>query len=299
MICLGYTDEQKAETIAQYRAEHEIEKVFVLSPGKFATVSVPDAEFIEYETVIKYKVFYRLLQEIDGKTLIVVNECLRTQNRHDLAYNCIRQYLNQTHHQIVLQYLPVIESLQDFMTLLDFDTQSRWKREQFSPALLDEVDLRVLEVTPEFVAVPVPTTKAVRAAYQKEKRKLINGIGLKDPHTIPRNLYLMSGKAKASAVSPEKQYIGRNTRLKLANQVTYKEDRYDGEFTVFEFCHNAIDFADFLALSRQQRIEVLVADLKVDQWYFERFTNWRETIQDAYAAILKRSECSAGGPKAD
>jgi hypothetical protein len=286
VICLGYTDAQKAETIAQYRAEYDIEKVFVLSPQKFATVEVPGAEFVDYDQIIKYKVFYRLLQEINSKTLVVVNECLRTQNRHDLTYNCIRHYLSQTEHSVVCQYLPVIESLPDFMILLDFATQSRWKREPFSRAVLDGVDVRVVEVTPEFAPMPVATTKAVRDAYQKEKRKLIDGIGLKDPHTIPRNLYLMSGKAKAAAVQPDRKYIARNTRLKLQNQVTYKEARYDGEFTVFEFCHNAIDFADFLALSKQRQVPVLVADLKVDQWYFERFQNWRASIQNAYAAIL-------------
>lgn len=285
MICLGQTDAEKESIVAQYRAQHSIEKVFVISPQKFGTFTAEGAEFVEYDLVIKYKVFYRLLQEIDGKTLIVVNECLRTQNRHELAYNCIRQYLNQTPHSIVFQYLPIIDSLQDFMTLVDFSTQSRWKRDQFSPAVLDGVEMRVREVTPVFAAIPIQTSKAMRLQYEKEKRKLIDGIGLKDPHTIPRNLYLVGGKAKAAAVENGRRYLGRNTRLKIPNLVTYREEQYEGDHTVLEFCHNMIDFADFLALSRQQRVEVMVADLKVDRWYFDRFTAWAERIQDAYATI--------------
>jgi hypothetical protein len=287
VIALGQTDAEKAEIVARYREQHGIERVFVISPKKFATFTAEGAEFVEYDLVIKYKVFYRLLQEIDGKTLIVVNECLRTQNRHDLTYNCIRQYLNQTQHSIVFQYLPIIDTQQDFMTLVDFATQSRWKRDQFSMALLDGVEMQIREVTPSFIAQKVETTKAIREQYRKEKRKLIDGIGLKDPHTIPRNLYLVGGKAKAAAVDTGCRYIGRNTRLKLPNLVTYREDNYPSEYTVLEFCHNVIDFADFLALTRQQRVEAMVADLKVDRWYFDRYTAWAERIRDAYATISR------------
>jgi hypothetical protein len=75
--------------------------------------------------------------------------------------------------------------------------------------------------------------------------------------------------------------------LKLPNLVTYREDNYPSEYTVLEFCHNVIDFADFLALTRQQRVEAMVADLNVDRWYFDRYTAWAERIRDAYATISR------------
>ena len=37
--------------------------------------------------------------------------------------------------------------------------------------------------------------------------------------------------------------------------------------------------ADFLTLSGQTDFPVLVTDLKVDHWYFERYTNWVNRIQ--------------------
>jgi hypothetical protein len=285
VICLGYHDTEKADLVRKYRREHEIDKVVILSPEMFGWLDVQDADKIEYDQIIKYKVFYRLLQEINSRTLIVVNECLRTQNRHDLTYNCIRHYLNQTQHQIVFQYLPIIESLDDFMILVDFETQSRWKREKLSPEILRECWIDVRDVSPVFQNITVETTKAERAAYQKEKRKLIDNIGLRDPHTIPRNLYLVTGKPKLRAVDPAGKYLGRNARLKLPNLVTYREPLYEGEHIVFEFCHNHIEFADFLTLSRQRDLSVLVATEKVDRWYFERYLAWAERIRDAYATI--------------
>lgn len=140
-------------------------------------------------------------------------------------------------------------------------------------------------MSPAFQEITVETTKAERVAYQKEKRKLIDNIGLRDPHTIPRNLYLVTGKAKARAIDSQKRYLGRNARLKIQNLVTYREAVYTGEHIVFEFCHNHIEFADFLTSSRQREISVLVATEKVDRWYFDRYTAWAERIRDAYATI--------------
>lgn len=284
MIRLGLSDDEKRACIARYRADHSIGKVFVLSPERFA-FACDNSEPIEWAQIIQYRHFYRLLQEIDGSTLVVVNECLRTQNRSDLTYNCIRHFLQQTTHQIVFQHLPIIDTIDDFMVLLDFDTRSEWKRQTFEPRMLDGVDLEVLRAAPVFSAVPVETDEKTRTAYTREKRRLIDGIGLRDPHTIPRNLLLMAGKAKLRAVEPDRWYIGRNNRFGLERMLSFKEPAYPEPVTVFEPCHAFVDFAGFLALSRQTEIPVLVSDIKVDRWYFDRFTSWAGRICDAYAAI--------------
>jgi len=125
MIRLGYDDAAKDATITAYCAAHAIRKVFVLSPAKFRFSCSTPHEIVEWADIIEYRFYYRLLREIDQSTLIVINECLRTQNRHELAYNCIPLFLQQTGHQVVFQYLPLIESPEDFMILFDFDTRSQ------------------------------------------------------------------------------------------------------------------------------------------------------------------------------
>jgi hypothetical protein len=112
---------------------HGIEKVFILTPANFS-LACPFAnhETIEWAVIIQYKFFYRLLQEINQRTLAVVNERLSTQNRYDLTYSCIRHFLTQSSHQIVFQHLPLIDSIEDFMVLLDSEARSRWKREQLN-----------------------------------------------------------------------------------------------------------------------------------------------------------------------
>ncbi|MHA1601795.1 MAG: hypothetical protein ACTSUI_02195 [Promethearchaeota archaeon] len=285
MICLGNTKKEKNDIILDYCNQHDIKKVFILSPKKFYfNCSFRNYEFIEYADIIEYIYFYRLLQEIDKNVLIVINECLRTQNRYDLTYNCIRNFLNQTNHQIIFQYLPFIDTFDDFYILFDFDTRSKWKREK-SEHLLKESKIKVKSINVKLNKITINVSEVLHKKYYHEKNKLFNNLGLKDPHTIPRNLYLISGKFKLQRVDPIKKYIGRNNRFKLDNLSTYKEISFNDDYTVFEFCHNFIDFSDFLTLSRQTDIDVLVSDLKVDQWYFERFEKWIQRIANAYSKI--------------
>lgn len=292
VILLGLDDREKDATIARYCAEHAVTKVFLLSPDRFRfACSVPGAEVIEWSDIIEYRFYYRLLQEIDKSTLVVVNECLRTQQRHCLTYNCIRLFLNQTHHRLIFQYLPLIDTVEDTMILVDFDTRSRWKRERFDPKYLTECSVVVRPACPSFHEHPITTSAATKERYAKKKRELIDTLGLKDPHTIPRNLYLLSGKEKLAHVDPGQRYVGRNNRFKLANLQTYRDPIAPGtSYTVFEFPHHFIDFADFLALVRQTRVEALVADLKVDQWYFRRYADWAQRIADAYSVLQQQAD---------
>jgi hypothetical protein len=289
VILLGLDDAAKDAAIVRYCEEHAVSKVFVLTAERFPLAcSVEGAESIAWPDLIEYRFYYRLLQEIDRSTLVVVNECLRTQNRHCLTYNCMRLFLNQTPHRLIFQYLPLIDTIEDLMILVDFDTRSRWKRERFDPRHLAECAIRIDPRTPEFRAITVPTDAKTQAAYAKEKRKLIDHIGLKDPHTIPRNLYLLGGRAKAASVDPARWHVGRNNRLKLPNLQTYRDAGYPNTpYVVFEFPHNFGEFADFLSLSRQTAFDVLATDLKVDQWYFQRYRDWSRRLQDA-AAILRQ-----------
>lgn len=290
MILLGLGDAAKDAEIARYAAEHQIRKVVVLAPEKYRRpCSFMPSESIEWAEIIQYKFYYRLLAEIDGSTLVVVNECLRTQNRHDLTYNCIRLFIAQTPHVLVFQHLPLIDTWEDFAVLFDFATKSRWKREKIGADLLREATVRVAPVPLELHAIPVQVDAKTRTAYEKEKAALLADVRSdpgKDPHNIPRNLYLCGGKAKLGHVDPAIAYLGRNERFKLANITTYKEPAYpSAPYVVFELPHNFIDLADFLALSRQARLDVLVADLKVDRWYFDRYQAWAQRLRDAYALL--------------
>ncbi len=286
MIYLGYSGEKKA-IIEKVIKDNKINRVYIFAPEdritdyKLAVTS----EYITYKQLIEYEYFYKVLEFADKRTLIVLDECLRTKNRNDLTYNCIRHFLNQSGHQIIFQYLPIIDSIDDFMTLFDFDTKSQWKRHKFDKELLKECSLSINEIPIRFIFKETKCSTDTNKKYDAEKKKLFSNLGLKDPHTIPRNLYLVTGKEKIKLFDTDKKYIGRNNRFKLENMETFKAKIDRGNYSVFEFPHNFIDFTDFLYFSKQTEIEVLTTDSKIDIWYMERYNNWLKELQDVYSNL--------------
>lgn len=289
MICLGFNDNEKIDIINSYIKKNNIQKVFILSLKKFYFDY--DKEFIEWNDIIMYKTFYRLLQEINKETLIVINECLRIKNRNDLTYNCIRHFLNQTNHQIIFQYLPIIENFEDFFILFDFDTRTKWKGQK-NKELLKYIKIEKNIIDIKLNKINIISNQKTKEIYNKEKNRLINNIELKEPDTIPRNLYLLTGKDKLNYINQNNlfiknssYYLGRNNRFKIKNFQTYKENTYAKEYKIFEFCHNHIDFVDFLSLSKQKSFDVLCCDLKIDVWYFERYNTWIKELNNVYSII--------------
>lgn len=284
MICLGASSQEKVDMIAQYCADHHISKVVVFSPEAYALPLQDRWEAVEYSQIIQYVFYYRLLQEIGSDTLLVVNECLRNQNRHDLTYNCLRNYLNQTKHVIVFQHLPIIDAWDDFAILFDLATQSRWKRERITSDHLHHVRVVGCAQVPMFREVPVPTPNSIKTAYDKKKAELFAGIGLRDPHTLPRNLYLVGGKAKQPACHG-RTCIGRNNRLGLGHATFDAGPWSPVPDTIVEFPHDFRDMADLLALTRARSFDVLVADLKVDRWYWDRYQSWVHRQSEACSLL--------------
>lgn len=289
MICLGLSPDEKRDRVRHAVADAKATRVFALGPRRWwfdlegcgALV-----EWIDYPDLIRYVYYYRLLQEIDGSSLVVVNECLRTQDRNDLTYNCIRNYLQKTPHQVVFQRLPIIDSLDDFGVLFDFDTRSRWKRTPVAELPLHEARIEASPVAVSLRRVDVPTPARLLDRYAREKRRLIDGIGLRDPHTIPRQLHILGGSVKAAVLDPGRWYVARNSRLGRDNVTTYGAPEHPhAPYGVLELCHRFLDWTDFLASSGQSSFDVLTTELRVDHWYFDRFSEWSTRLAYAYAAL--------------
>lgn len=300
MLVIGANDAAKADVFETYVREHGITKVFVISPDRFAppfapqAVTTPDevdgrrGVYIKWPEHIEYRYYYKVIQQADANTLLVLNEVLRGKHRTMLNFNCIRTFLRHVPHKLIFQYLPVIDELADVMALVDFETGSRWWDRSFEPGMVAELDMKMSFAPIEIVPVRVPVDEKTRAAYAREKTKLLEEVRSdpdKDPHNIPRNLYLVSGKAKQRHVEPGKRYVGRNNRLKVPGLETYRDVVDEGQRVVLELPHSFLDMTDFLTVSRQSRIEVLVADTKVDDWYLRRYQDWAQRVNDAAIAL--------------
>jgi hypothetical protein len=285
MIRIGLSAKEKQEELNAYLAEHgEIAKVFVFYYKEFKPVYKLscEVEYTEYSEIIMYRTFYPLLEKINETSLIVIDECMRTQNRVDLTYNCAHHYLGQTPHRMIFEFFPIIENKEDMMILFDMEDKARFYRKPFDYNLLQTENIKIKPFKISFETVPVETPPAAEGLYRERKAELFDDLGQKDPNTVPRQLQLLAGDFKKAAVEPGKEYVARNKRLKLPNVFVYPIER-QGKFYVIDMHYRRLNFNDFIKQTQQKRISYLSTMLPVDNVFANEFMEWKARLEAVYA----------------
>ena len=295
MFYLGDWDKQKV--ITHYIENNNIRKVLVVHSKRLFTpyeIGV-EHEFIEYSQTIEYHNYYRLLQWIDKHTLIITDNVLLYRNRYRLDYNCINNYINQTPHRLVFNYLPFIEDKNDFMILLDFYNKNKYKGEQFVWEFLKDVKTFIKPVHLNITFKSVEITDKERQKYEKQKEKLFAEIALKDPITIPRNLAITAGDFRANrmkermdkeipfdffGVCDSSKFTARNKRFKGLDVSTYKDNELN---TILDFPLKRTELIDLMTLTKKTNIEVITSDLSIDRWQKKDIKEWVERLEEFYA----------------
>jgi len=287
LIRIGLNEAQKQSEIKEYVKTHDVKSVIVFSPEKFE-MALPDLgdvpiRQIEYKEVIMYRTFYPLLEEIGENHLLIVNEFMRTNNRSDLTYNCLRHYLNQCGHQMVFEYFPFINDPSDFMILLDFDTKSKHKGFGFDKDFLLEEDIRCQNqcLTLNIDTIDLPAGAAEE--YEKKRNSLFESIGNRDPDVIPRELHVLTGKWKKDGIRPELQYVARNLRYKLPNVTTYPHVVAGQNYILLDWQHRRLQMNDFLRVTKQTELTYVSTGLSIDDVYINAFNEWLGRLEEFYA----------------
>lgn len=285
MIRIGLSQRQKQKEITEYVVNNNIKKVFCFYFKKFPLKYNVECEieYIEYADIEMYKYFYRLLEEIDNSSLIIIDGCLRTQNRSELIYNCAHHYLNQTPHHIIFEFFPIIESKDDFMILLDFDHPNKYKGKSFDYLYLQQEDIKIKPFKVNMKTINVSVDEEDKEKYEVKKESLFDSLGNKDPDTIPRNLQLVAGNFKKKAIELDKIYVARNKRLKLDNVVTYKDVKEKGEYIVVDTHYRRIDMNDFIKVTQMNTINYICTTLSIDNVIIDEFSKWKARLEAIYA----------------
>lgn len=280
IINIGYSYTDKKAIIENYVKEHNIKHVIIFYPDKWQKIEY-DAEFVEYSEIIMYRTFYPLLEKINDDYLLVFDECMRVKKRNDLTYNCAHHYCHQTSHKLVFEYFPIIDNLNDFMILLDFIDDGRYRNKSFDYELLKDypIGIKKRHIRLDKIYAATPTDKEL-LNYQKEKEKLFNNLGNKDPNTIPRNLHLFAGKRKK--VTDDKYYVARTNRYKKENVVTYKDIINGHECFIVDFPIRQMIFNDFVKKSNIQKLTFIHSGFKVDDVYYNKYSEWIKMLEEFY-----------------
>lgn len=285
MIRIGLNVREKQKEIDNYLKTNEIKKIYCFYFKKFPVKfnANIDIEYIEYADIQMYKFFYRLLEEIDGSSLVIMDGCMRTQNRNDLTYNCARHYLNQTTHCIIFEFFPIIANKDDFMILLDFQNKGKYKGQSFDYVFLQSEDIKIKPSRFKLQTINVEVSEKNKEQYEKKRDQLFDNLGNKDPDIIPRNLQLFAGDLKKKAIIPEELYIARNKRFKLDNVKTYDEIDKQGKYIIIDIHYRRLSFNDFLKTSGMTKIRYLSTVLSIDNVIINDFMIWKARLDSIYA----------------
>ena len=287
MIRIGLSEREKTHTIKSYLRAHDIQKIFCFYYKKykpaFSSEDFPEIEYIEYSDIIMYKYFYRLLEEIGESSLVVINECLRTQKRSDLTYNCAHHYLGQTPHKIIFEFFPFIEKKEDIMILLDMEHKGKYKGKGFAYSFLKDEDFAVKPFRLKIDTIPTVVSDADKTAYEKRKEFLFDNIGSKDPDTIPRDLQLFVGSFKKPHILPEKRYVARNSRFKMGNVYPYDKVVGVDKYVIIDPHYRRLNFNDFIKTSKNGFLQYLCTPLPIDKVMLEESTAWKARLDAVYA----------------
>lgn len=299
MFYIGNWD--KKQVVTHYIQNNDVRKILIIYNPKIQTkYDIPEHiphEYIEYSQTIMYKNFYRLLQWIDRKTLVISDELLITENRYQLEYNCINQYLNQTPQRIVFSYLPFINKKEDFMILLDQFNSALFKGERFEWDLIKQVKTFIKPVHLNFNFIDIEINEEGIQKYEKEKEKRFAEIGMKEPDTIPRNLAILAGDLRALKVNPNDKYTCRNMRFKKLNCTTYKENEIN---IIMDFPVKRQELIALLTTTKKTDLQVLSSQLSIDVWQKNDILNWVKDLEEFYVkTAFSKHERSGSSTKPD
>jgi len=286
LIRIGLNEKQKQEEIKRYVKQNRIKNVIVFSPEKYF-MELPELDVpirqIGYKEIIMYRTFYPLLEEIDGNCLLIANELMRDKNRNCLTYNCYAKYTNQTEHRLVFNYFPVIEHRKDIMVLVDFSNSQRNKGLGLADIDLSEYDImcvrRDLRMEIEKIQLPGSAEKE----YEKERDRLFDELGNKNPDTVPRNLHLWTGIYKKPFIEDGVNYVARNSRFKKGNVDVYKNAKPGKNYILIDMPFRRLDFNDFLFVTGQECLKYMSTGFKVDDVYINGFSKWMKEVGYIYA----------------
>lgn len=295
MIRIGLNKKQKQSEIKKYVKKNGIKNVIVFSPKKMfmelPKLDVPIRQ-IDYDEIIMYRTFYPLLEEIDRDCLLVANELMRDRNRSCLTYNCYAKYTNQTEHRMAFNYFPIINEKKDIMILIDFINSQRHKGFGLDSIDLGEYDIQCIRKNLQLSLESVPLPDGAAKEYETEKERLFDGLGNKDPDTIPRNLHVWTGKFKKPFLSDTESYVARNKRFKQKNVTTYKEAEEGKEYTIIDMPCRRLEFNDFLRVSGQEDIRYISTGFGVDNVYIKELEDWIKEVKEIYAETgLYKGRC--------
>lgn len=235
-----FLGEQNPKAIVEdYLENNQIERVFIIG-DKIDLDPAIRVDHITYKQTIEYKFYYPWLKDITSNCLVVWNNAMRTKNRHDLHYNCIRRYMQQAEHRIIFEYFPIKEKEEEFMILWDMTLNNPFLKESYAECDFSEGEIYLGPILFKVFKTSMKLDKDDLAAYAAEKERLVEEVK-KDPDIVPRRLLKWTEALAAKKAGGE--YDTKRTIKPVMNVTvtnTGVDDYYMGRLKDFQEAVNNV-----------------------------------------------------------
>lgn len=184
-IFLGETN--KVDTIKKYIDRNkDINSIFIIGDALELDLDIP-VRHCSYTNTIMYAIWYPWRTDITKKSLVILNESLKSSRRDNLNYNCIRHYLQATDHRLFFNYWPIKKHEEDFMILWGMAQPNPFVKDPYEETALTGVPVIMNQMEFSYKVINVSFSESDMLEYEKEKERLIASVK-KDAGIIPRGL---------------------------------------------------------------------------------------------------------------
>jgi len=174
MIYCGADKLTKRKLIRNSIKKNKCSKIYVVGDELEFDFGIP-VDVVSFKDCIMYVHYYRFLSGIDGNSLFVMNNAMKSSNRYALNYNCIRKYAQQTPHRLIFQEFPIIEERKDFMILWDMIQPNPFLKEAYED-VRHFSKVKFFDVLPKIEVVQSEMNEEQMKKYFELKEKSIAAV---------------------------------------------------------------------------------------------------------------------------
>lgn len=285
MIYIGYNNNEKLDLIPK-----EYDK-YVYIYDKNVGINedfnkLPNLTILEFMELIEYEVFYPMIQKLDTKTLIIVDECLKVRGKEELSFNCISNFVLKAGGIVSFNIVPFIETENDLMLLIMYENikYKNSKNNKYSKDVLYDMRNNIKfskNAKYNYTSIDVETTNDEIQAYTEERNKLFSELGQKHPDTVYNNLVLFAGKIKREKLLSVNMTT-RNVYPRFMNTHDYNDNQL---YPIVEVPLKRVILCNLMSKINVTDLTMYKTELKVDVWTNKNYSEWFKSIRELKDAL--------------
>lgn len=303
-IYIGFNEEEKADIMKSYASWH-YQTLYIhnddLFPNRIAK-ELPNVRIENHYNCTDLDKETQLREKAFNKCCLIIDEVLNPNHSYEVVFNRMSYYVKSCDECLIFQYVPCIESINDFLLFMiqehtKFGKKSKNIERVLTQDMIDELVSNVeviVKKDTEYKAIfedVILDSKDI-SDYTDERNKLFAELKPnQDAVKVYNNLNKFVAKQKYNKLQKRALW-----RAKTGGKTIYG-DRTETILPVCEFPLKQKAVADYMCLNDTKTITFWISNTKVDQYnkkvYGEMFDDCNELVRMIQSAKNKTNNLQA------